>query len=84
MQDNDLVRARRLNDRIHPLSEAFYADPFVDMHNRMKAALVILGRIPNAAVRPPLLKLSATEIATVTRALQIAQVRPEGALLEAA
>jgi 4-hydroxy-tetrahydrodipicolinate synthase len=84
VQDNDLGRARRLNDRIHPLAEAFYADPFVDMHNRMKAALVILGRIPNAAVRPPLIKLSATEIATVTRALEIAQVRPEGALLEAA
>jgi len=82
--DNDLARARRLSDRIHPLTEAFYADPFVDMHNRMKAALVILGRIPNAAVRPPLVKLSAQEIATITRALEQAQVRPDGALLEAA
>ncbi|MEE8122692.1 MAG: dihydrodipicolinate synthase family protein [Alphaproteobacteria bacterium] len=84
VQDDDLARARRLNDRIHPLAEAFYADPFVDMHNRMKAALVVLGRIPNAAVRPPLIKLSAQEIATVTRALEQAQVRPEGARLEAA
>lgn len=84
VEDDDLARARRLNDRIHPLAEAFYADPFVDMHNRMKAALVILGRIPNAAVRPPLVKLSAAEIATLTRALEQARVRPEGALLEAA
>ena len=84
VQDDDLARARRLNDRIHPLAEAFYADPFVDMHNRMKAALVVLGRIPNAAVRPPLIKLSAQEIATVSRALEQAQVRPEGARLEAA
>ena len=26
----------------------FYADPFVDMHNRMKEALVLLGRLPRA------------------------------------
>ena len=56
---NDLARAKQLNDRIHPIAQAFYADPFVDMHNRMKEALVMLGRIPCAAVRPPLVKLGA-------------------------
>src|SRR4029078_3760550 len=63
VQANDLARARQLNDRIYPIAQAFYADPFVDMHNRMKEALVILGRIPCAAVRPPLVKLSEAEIA---------------------
>ena len=62
MKANDLARARQINDRIYPLAQAFYADPFVDMHNRMKEALVLLGRIPFAAVRPPLVKLTDAEI----------------------
>ena len=81
---NDLARARQLNDRIYPIAQAFYADPFVDMHNRMKEALVILGRIPCAAVRPPLVKLSDAEIARIRKALQEAKVAPEGALPHAA
>ena len=54
---NDLAKARRLNDRIYPLAKTFYADPFVDMHNRMKEALVLLGKLPRAVVRPPLVKI---------------------------
>ena len=42
-------RGARLNDRIEPLMRVFYADPFVDMHNRMKEALVLLGRLPRAS-----------------------------------
>ncbi len=84
IQAGDLPRARRLNDRIYPTAEAFYADPFADMHNRMKAALVVLGRIPNAAVRPPLVKVGDAEIERIRRALDEAGVRPDGALLEAA
>src|SRR5512136_3020879 len=49
VQANDLAEAQRLNDRIHPVASVFYADPFVDMHNRMKEALVLLGRLPRAA-----------------------------------
>lgn len=84
VRSNDLQRARQLNDRIYPLARAFYADPFVDMHNRMKEALVILGRIPCAAVRPPLVKLSAAEIGRIAAALQEARVSTEGALALAA
>jgi 4-hydroxy-tetrahydrodipicolinate synthase len=69
VQINDLAEARRLNDRIDPLMRAFYADPFVDMHNRMKEALVLLGRLPRAVVRPPLVKLEAAEIARIRQAL---------------
>jgi 4-hydroxy-tetrahydrodipicolinate synthase len=47
----------------------FYADPFVDMHNRMKEALVLLGRLPRAVVRPPLVKLQDAEIERIRRAL---------------
>jgi dihydrodipicolinate synthase/N-acetylneuraminate lyase len=35
---------------------------------------VILGRIPCAAVRPPLVKLSANEISAIATALREAQV----------
>jgi len=69
VQGNDLAEAKRLNDRIEPLMRAFYADPFVDMHNRMKEALVLLGRIPRAYVRPPLVKIARPEIARIREAL---------------
>jgi 4-hydroxy-tetrahydrodipicolinate synthase len=73
-----------LNDRIYPLAAAFYADPFVDMHNRMKEALVLLGRIPCAAVRPPLVKLTDAEIARIAAALNEAKIERDGALPMAA
>jgi len=69
VQANDLAEAKRLNDRIDPLMRVFYADPFVDMHNRMKETLVLLGRMPRAVVRPPLVKLEAAEIARIRQAL---------------
>ncbi len=66
---NDLAAAKALNDRIYPLARAFYSDPFVDMHNRMKEALVLLGQLPRAVVRPPLVKLGAAEIERIRTAL---------------
>src|SRR5437016_5399965 len=66
---NDLAEARRLNERIYPLARAFYADPWSDMHNRMKEALVLLGRLPRAVVRPPLVKLADAEIERIRTAL---------------
>jgi len=65
----DLAEAQRLNDRIYPLARVFYADPWADMHNRMKEALVLLGRLPRAVVRPPLVKLSRAEIERIGSAL---------------
>ena len=56
------------------LVRAFYAPPFVDMHNRMKEALVMLGRIPAAYVRPPLTPVSSTERDTIRRALALANL----------
>jgi 4-hydroxy-tetrahydrodipicolinate synthase len=35
----------------------------------MKEALVLLGRLPRAGVRPPLVKLGATEIERIRTAL---------------
>jgi len=69
VQGNDLAEARRLNDRIYPLARVFYAEPWADMHNRMKEALVLLGRLPRAVVRPPLVKLGRAEIERIRTAL---------------
>jgi 4-hydroxy-tetrahydrodipicolinate synthase len=47
----------------------FYAEPWADMHNRMKEALVLLGRLPRAVVRPPLVKLARPENERISDAL---------------
>jgi 4-hydroxy-tetrahydrodipicolinate synthase len=80
----DLGRAQAINARIYPLAQAFYAPPFLDMHNRMKEALVILGRLPRAVVRPPLVRLADAERERIRTALEAAGVGPEGALPVAA
>ena len=69
MRANDLAAAKRIHDRIWPTVEAFYAEPWIDMHNRMKEALVLLGKLPRAAVRPPLVKLPQAEIERIRQAL---------------
>ena len=71
-QKGDLDQARRLNDRLDPLVRVFYAPPFVDMHNRMKEALVLLGRLPAAYVRPPLTPVSEVEREAIRAALRAA------------
>jgi 4-hydroxy-tetrahydrodipicolinate synthase len=68
-QKGDLDGARRINDRLAPLVAVFYAPPFVDMHNRMKEALVLLGRIPAAHVRPPLTPVPPAEREAIRAAL---------------
>jgi 4-hydroxy-tetrahydrodipicolinate synthase len=69
VRSNDLEEARRINDRIYPLARVFYSEPWVDMHNRMKEALVLLGRQTRAVVRPPLTKIDDAEIARIRQAL---------------
>jgi 4-hydroxy-tetrahydrodipicolinate synthase len=68
-QKGDLDGARQINDRLDPLVRVFYAPPFVDMHNRMKEALVLLGRIPAAHVRPPLTPVGDAEREAIRQAL---------------
>ena len=78
VQANDLAEARRLHERIAPTAEVFYAEPWVDMHNRMKEALVLLGKLPRAVVRPPLVKLPAAEIERIRAALVAAGLLEAG------
>ncbi len=65
----DMAAAEKLNTRIRATSTVFYADPKTDMHNRMKEALVLMGKLECAAVRPPLVKLAADEIRRIRKCL---------------
>jgi 4-hydroxy-tetrahydrodipicolinate synthase len=69
VQRGDLAAARLVNDRLEPLVRVFYAPPFLDMHNRMKEALALLGRIRQAVVRPPLQPVGEAEHQQISRAL---------------
>ena len=64
-----LDEAKKIQERITPTADVFYSEPWVDMHNRMKEALVLLGKLPRAVVRPPLVKLSKEEIERIRAAL---------------
>jgi 4-hydroxy-tetrahydrodipicolinate synthase len=75
VQRGDLEAARKVDDRLAPLVRAFYAPPFVDMHNRMKEALALLGRLDRAVVRPPLEPIGAAERAAIGDALARAGIR---------
>lgn len=76
----DLTTAQALSERIYHTTQVFYCDPFGDMHNRMKEALVLLGRQDGpAVVRPPLMKLSEAEIARIGEAMTAAGIGTDGA-----
>jgi 4-hydroxy-tetrahydrodipicolinate synthase len=74
-----LDEARAINERMAPLVNVFYAPPFVDMHNRMKEALALLGRIPAAHVRPPLTPVTDDERHRIRLALREARLTTGGA-----
>jgi 4-hydroxy-tetrahydrodipicolinate synthase len=84
VKSGDLKAAQAINDRIYPLAQAFYTPPFLDMHNRMKECLVLLGRIAQAHVRPPLVKLTQAEIDRLAQALKSAGMTRKGSLATAA
>jgi 4-hydroxy-tetrahydrodipicolinate synthase len=65
VQQGELSTAQCVSEQMYPLVRAFYAEPLLDMHNRMKEALVTLGQLDEAHVRPPLMKLSTSEITRI-------------------
>jgi 4-hydroxy-tetrahydrodipicolinate synthase len=69
VQRGDLKKARVIAEQLFILTEVFYAEPFLDMHNRMKEALVMLGKLERAFVRPPLLPIAAAERVRIRSAL---------------
>lgn len=77
VQAGDLKKAQSINDRIHPTVRAFYDSPLFDQHNRMKEALVLLGRLDRAYVRPPLVKITPDEIKKIGHFIKLAGLAPE-------
>jgi 4-hydroxy-tetrahydrodipicolinate synthase len=74
VQAGDLSRARTINDLLYPLVKAFYRAPFINMHTRMKEALVMMNVLPRATVRAPLLPISDSERAQIRQSLASAQL----------
>ena len=70
----NLESAQKINDQIFPLAQAFYSPPFLDMHNRMKEVLVLTGKMEEAIVRPPLMKLSSEEINKLKKAIGLSKI----------
>ena len=76
LRHDDHAAARTVSDRLYHVTRAFYDAPRVDMHTRMKEALVMLGRLPNATVRPPLCKLPTEEVGQIRLCLAAAGLLP--------
>ena len=72
----DLKKANAVNDRLYPMQQVFYAEPFLDMHNRMKECLVMQGLLDRAVVRPPLMKLTDAELTRLRDAMTEAKLLP--------
>jgi 4-hydroxy-tetrahydrodipicolinate synthase len=68
MGRGDLDAARKVADRLFPLTQAFYGRG--DAHTRMKYALKRIGRLRSDAVRPPLRPLEDGEKAAIDAALR--------------
>ena len=71
----NLEIAQKINDQMFPLAQAFYSPPFLDMHNRMKEVLVLTGKMEEAIVRPPLMKLSSIEINKLKKAVELSKIK---------
>jgi 4-hydroxy-tetrahydrodipicolinate synthase len=83
VQAGDLRAAQAVNHRIYPTVRAFYDHPLVDMHNRMKAALVAMGRWDKAYVRPPLIPPTPSEVEKIRKLMGQAGLIPESTLPKA-
>jgi len=74
VRDHDLPRAFELRDMLQPLCDVIFARPVRDYRARIKHALVRLGVIDAAYVRPPLRPLSKDARDLVDRALKEAGI----------
>ena len=69
----DLTEARRLHDAVYPLAREIYGRaPGTHANARLKACLHMLGRMPNAAMRPPIPPLPKEQLAPLQAALALA------------
>ena len=69
VRSGDILRAKNAHQRQEELARLLFGPPMSKMVPRMKEALVMLGRIPRADVRPPLPRLTAEERDAIRHAL---------------
>ena len=69
-QQGDLTRAFKLGRIIQPLADVIFGPPVRNYRVRTKEALVMLGVLDRATVRPPLLPVNDDDRMQVRRALQ--------------
>ena len=74
----DLKKAQRLQDRIYSLKEVVYAaeEPSGDAHARMKAAMVLAGRLKSDRTRPPIQPPDGPTRDKIRRAVEAAGLTP--------
>jgi 4-hydroxy-tetrahydrodipicolinate synthase len=60
-RDGDIERARALGRRVQRLADVVFAAPVANYRARLKEALVMLGVLEDASVRPPLIEISGDE-----------------------
>src|SRR5579859_3549937 len=77
LNSGDQAQARSLGKRLQTLANVVFAPPVTDYRARTKEALVMLGVLECAAVRPPLLPIGANERLLLRAALKQADLLPE-------
>ncbi|MBX3029760.1 MAG: dihydrodipicolinate synthase family protein [Chloroflexi bacterium] len=70
----DVPRAREIGARIQRLADVIFAPPVADYRARTKEALTMLGVLPRAVTRPPLLPVDDAERARIRAALVAAEL----------
>jgi 4-hydroxy-tetrahydrodipicolinate synthase len=75
-RERDLDRAFELGRRLQALCDVIFLPPVRNYRARLKHALMRLGVIDRAVVRPPLMELDPGELATVDQALKEAGLTP--------
>jgi 4-hydroxy-tetrahydrodipicolinate synthase len=71
VRNGNLKEAMKINDHMYPLTKAIYSHPRLNWHTRIKEALVMMGEIESAAVRPFLPPISNQEREEIRNALAV-------------
>jgi 4-hydroxy-tetrahydrodipicolinate synthase len=77
VQQDEPAAGQEIYKRIQTLTRSVYRSPLADMYTRMKAQLVMLGRLRTAVVRPPLPPLATAEREALRAALVAAGLLDE-------
>jgi len=74
VQKERYEEAREMGERLQPLADVIFAPPVRNYRARVKEALVLLGVLRHAYVRPPLTPISPTERESIREALKRAEL----------